>query len=231
MQRQLAELDSRAQALHRHRLARAAHADLLARRLPRAARGRGARRGDARAVHRASSASRSTALGKLATDLLDLSRLEAGSLELRPERDRHRASSPDGRRRVRAGARGPRVPPRAAARRGAASRPSAILSAWPRSCASSSTTRCSHTPDRHRRRGLGRRAATARVRLAVTDFGTGHQARRARARLRALLHLRRRPGLGPRPGDRARAGRAHGRATSAPTSVPGRTTFSLELPP
>ena len=36
-------------------------------------------------VPAASCASRSTACGKLATDLLDLSRLEAGSLELRPE--------------------------------------------------------------------------------------------------------------------------------------------------
>ena len=36
-------------------------------------------------------------------------------------------------------------------------------------------------------------------------------ARRPRARLRALLHLRRRPGVGPRPGHRPRAGRAHGR--------------------
>ena len=51
----------RAQALHRHRLARAAHADLLARRLPGAARGRGARRGDAARPSCASCASRSTA--------------------------------------------------------------------------------------------------------------------------------------------------------------------------
>ena len=42
-----------AQAVHRAGVARAAHADLLARRLPRAARGRGARRRDARAVPRA----------------------------------------------------------------------------------------------------------------------------------------------------------------------------------
>ena len=41
-----------AQAVHRVGVARAAHADLLARRLPRAARGRGARRRDARPVPR-----------------------------------------------------------------------------------------------------------------------------------------------------------------------------------
>ena len=46
-----------AQAVHRPGLARAAHADLLPRRLPRAARGRGARRGDARAVPRAAARS------------------------------------------------------------------------------------------------------------------------------------------------------------------------------
>ena len=51
----------RAQAVHRHRLARAAHADLLARRVPRAARGRGARRGDPRPVPAQMRASRSTA--------------------------------------------------------------------------------------------------------------------------------------------------------------------------
>ena len=43
----------RAQAVHRPGVARAAHADLLARRLPRAARGRGARRRDAGPVPRA----------------------------------------------------------------------------------------------------------------------------------------------------------------------------------
>ena len=41
-----------AQAVHRLGVARAAHADLLPRRLPRAARGRGARRGDAAPVPR-----------------------------------------------------------------------------------------------------------------------------------------------------------------------------------
>ena len=61
MQRQLAELDTARRAVHRDRLARAAHADLLARRLPRAARGRGPRRGDARAASWTSCASRSTA--------------------------------------------------------------------------------------------------------------------------------------------------------------------------
>src|SRR5204863_10187767 len=40
----------------------------------------------------------------------------------------------------------------------------------------------------------------------------GHQARVAGADLRAVLHLRRRPGLGAGPGHRPRAGRAHARA-------------------
>ena len=85
MQQPARRARQRAQALHRHRLARAAHADLLARRLPRAARGRGARRGDARRSSSRQLREQVDRLGKLATDLLDLSRLEAGSLELRPE--------------------------------------------------------------------------------------------------------------------------------------------------
>ena len=48
--------------------------------LPRAARRRGARRADAARVPRRRCASRSTRLTKLATDLLDLSRLDAGRL-------------------------------------------------------------------------------------------------------------------------------------------------------
>ena len=70
----------RPRRVHRERLARAAHAALLARRLPRAARRPGARRGDARASSSRRCASRSTRLTKLATDLLDLSRLDAGRL-------------------------------------------------------------------------------------------------------------------------------------------------------
>ena len=52
MQEQLRARGPRAARVHRERLARAAHADLLARRLRGAAPGRGARRGDARRVPR-----------------------------------------------------------------------------------------------------------------------------------------------------------------------------------
>ena len=52
MQQQLRQRRRGAQGVHRHRLARAAHADLLARRLRGAAPGRGARRGDPARVPR-----------------------------------------------------------------------------------------------------------------------------------------------------------------------------------
>ena len=53
----------------------------------------------------------------LATELLDLSRLEAGALELRPGADRRRPARPRGRRRVHPGGRAPRRRGRARARR------------------------------------------------------------------------------------------------------------------
>ena len=85
MQRQLARLDRARKQFIAHGLARAAHADLLARRLPRAAR----RTRTSTRRRAGSSSTRSAAqverLRKLAAELLDLSRLEAGALELRPE--------------------------------------------------------------------------------------------------------------------------------------------------
>ena len=61
MQRQLAQLDYARKRVHRERVARAAHADLLARRLPRAAPGRGPRRATPAREFIRRCASRSTA--------------------------------------------------------------------------------------------------------------------------------------------------------------------------
>jgi signal transduction histidine kinase len=85
MQRQLGELDSARKRFIADGVARAAHADLLARRLPRAAAGRGARPRD-RDAFLTQVRDQVERLKNLATDLLDLSKLEAGSLELRRER-------------------------------------------------------------------------------------------------------------------------------------------------
>ena len=158
-------------------------------------------------------------LGKLATELLDLSRLEAGSLELRPEptdvgqlaRDVAAEFTPvaaqhDSRPELRARREPIEV--------------GATLSASPRSCASSSTT-----PSATRRpaptSSFRPPARTASVRLAVPDSGPGIRAPDHASHLRAVLHLRRRAGLRPRPRHRARAGRAHGGASYRARASPG----------
>jgi two-component system OmpR family sensor kinase len=67
------------------------------------------------------------------------------------------------------------------------------------------------------------------VRLAVTDFGTGHQAQRHGSHLRAVLHVRRRPGSGlglAIAHELAERMKGDLRAESRP----GRTTFTLEFP-
>ena len=131
-----------AQAVHRLRLARAAHADLLARRLPRAAGRRGPRRGDAARSSSSQLRGQVDRMRKLATELLDLSRLEAGALELRPE--------PTDLGQLAREVAAEFAPARAAARlrRRAATSPTsrssstATPSAWRRCCVSCSTTRC-----------------------------------------------------------------------------------------
>ncbi len=130
----------RAQPLHRDGLARAAHADLLDRRIPRAARGRGARRGDAGDVHppgpRAGRPAR-PARDRPPRPLQARGRIARAAPRAHgPARDRPRR-----RGRVRAGARGPRIAPRAAPRGRPSPRPTATRSGWRRSCVSSSTTR------------------------------------------------------------------------------------------
>ena len=79
-------------------------------------------------------------LGTLATSLLDLSRLEAGSLELRPEQTDRRHARARRRVGVRAGAAGQRIASARCAWTASRSRRCATLNAWLRCCASSSTT-------------------------------------------------------------------------------------------
>jgi two-component system OmpR family sensor kinase len=167
-------------------------------------------------------------LGKLATDLLDLSRLEAGSLELRPEPTDVAAIC-----RTVAGEFAP-----AAAQRSSELRldlPSGPLEATcdPERLAQIMRilidNALRHTPDRTNvvvsaaRNGAG-------VRVAVADAGPGIK----RAELDRVFEPfytsddQRGSGLGLAIA-RELAERMRGRLGAA--SVPGRTTFSLELPP
>ena len=88
----------RPQGVHRQRLARAAHADLLARRLRRAARGRGPRSGEPRAEFVRTMRGQIDRLTKLTADLLDLSKLDADAIAIRRRAGRPgraaRAASP-----------------------------------------------------------------------------------------------------------------------------------------
>ena len=220
----------RAQALHRHRLARAAHADLLARRLPRAARGRGARRGDARASSSRQLREQVDA-ARQAGDRAARPLAPGGGLARaapradRPRRARPRRSPPSSRRRSRRTS-----PSSSCASPASRSRPTCDPERVAQILRILIDNALDPHPGRHRRRRLGRERRNGRVRLAVTDFGAGIKRSDMPPHLRALLHLRRRAGLRPRPGDRPRAGRAHGRRAVAPQRVPGRTTFALELP-
>ena len=146
-------------------------------------------------------------LGKLATDLLDLSRLEAGSLELRREQtdigvltravsaefapalDKH-----DSTLELRLGD----EPIEAVCDPERVAQVLRILI----------DNALTHTS------GTGVVVSAARdngaVRLAVSDDGPGIRDAARRARLRAVLHVRRCAGLGSRAGDRPRARRADG---------------------
>ena len=168
-------------------------------------------------------------LQKLSVDLLDLSRLDSGAMELQPEHvdlaeltrsvvgefrpalsdhgtnvlmrgPRRRAA---GQLRPRAGGPDHAYPPR--------QRPAA----YPRG----------HRRHRERApRQRGRRAHGGRLRPRAS-------ARVAREGLRALLHRRRRPGSGPRARHRARARRAHGRAAHARLPATAAPRSSCACPP
>ena len=83
-------------------------------------------------------------LQKLAVDLLDLSRLDAGSVELHPEPVDLGGARPLGRGRVHPRPRPARLAASSVPDQPARSGPPATVSGWPRSCVSCSTTRSPH---------------------------------------------------------------------------------------
>ena len=146
----------------------------------------------------------------LATELLDLSRLEAGSLELRPEQvdlgelarsvageftpavSRHHSQvSLD-------------LPEREISVTCDPERVAQIVRILHRQCAHPHARRHGHRGEH----GARERTGPARG----PRLGPGHQAHLGGAHLRALLHVRRRPGIGPGTRDRPRPGRADVRA-------------------
>ena len=123
------------------------------------------------------SASRSTGCGKLATDLLDLSRLEAGSLELRAEPTDVAELA-----RTVAAEFAPALAAHELARSSCACRDEPLEATCdPERVAQIMRILIDNALAPHARRAptsrSGRRARTARARLAVADCGPGHQAR------------------------------------------------------
>ena len=184
---------ARAARVHRQRLARAAHADLLARRLPRAARDEDLDEATRREFL-APMQEQVARLTRLATDLLDLSRLDAGRLHV----EREPSTWPRSRRRSRdefaplARSEGHGDRARASTR---SPRRSATSCACCRSAGSwsrtRSGTRAPGTPMQIRRRPSRRRGGARR-----RGRRAGIAAEHAPARLRALL-----PRGGGRPGS------------------------------
>ena len=126
------------------------------------------------------------------------------------ERDRPRRARAHGHRRVHPRARPARLAPRAAPAPTGGSRPSATAERVAQIMRILIDNALTHTPhghrDRRQRRAQQRPRPARRPRLRP-----GHPPDDAAAHLRAVLHLRRRPGLRPRARDRARAGRADAR--------------------
>ena len=166
-------------------------------------------------------------LRKLSVDLLDLSTLESGSLELRPEQVDlgELTRSVSGEFEPTLAQHDSHLELRLPARRIEAMCDPVRVAQIMRILIDNALT---HTPPGTRIVVTAGRD-DGHVRLAVRDDGDGHRAAGAAADLRAVLHRRRRPGLRARAGDRERARRADGGRLSV-DSAPGDTVFTLELP-
>ena len=233
MQRRLARARQRPQAVHRQRLARAAHADLLARRLRRAARGRGARpRGagrvrahDARADRPADEA-RPPTCSTSPSSTPARSSSSAEPVDLARARPRGRRAS-SGRAAERHGSRA-RASARATGPPSRPGRPGRVAQIIRILLDNALTHTPEGTVDRDRQRELRQRQRRAdRLRRRPR-----HHRARPGADLRALLH--------GRPRERLRASAWRSPASSPSgwtgelepiTSHRGRTAFTLDLPP
>ena len=230
MQRQLSPARRGAQEVHRHRLPRAAHADLLARRLRRAARGRGPRPGDPRAASWSRCATRSSGCASSSVDLLDLSRLESGIARAPARAGRPRRARPLGLRRSSSRRSPPTTPTSSCGCRPARSRRSATRCGSPRSCASCSTTR-SPTPRSGTRIVVtAARAATAASGSRCATTAAGSTPTPPSGSSSRSTPPTERPGLRARAGHRQRARRADGRPPGAALAARARRSSRLELP-
>ena len=167
-------------------------------------------------------------LGKLSVDLLDLSRLEAGSLELRPEEVDlgELTRSVSGEFEPTLAQHDSRLELRLPARRIDAQCDPVRVAQIMRILIDNALT---HTPPgtqivvtagaRERPRAAGR----ARRRRGDRRAGPA-------ADLRAVLHRRRCPGLGARTGDRLASWPSGCPARLSVRSIPGETVFTLEIP-
>ena len=196
-----------AQAVHRLGVARAAHADLLARRLPRAARRRGPRRGDAAPVPRpAARPGRPHAQARHRAARPVAARI--GRARAPARADRPRPARARGGRRVHARGAAARVG-RGARARGRPDRARLRPRAGRAGASYPARQRVGPHARRHGCPGFGRPPERARAPRGLRPR-LRHQAPEHAPHLRAVLHIQRGgAGRRPRPRDRARAGRAH----------------------
>ena len=221
----------RAQGVRRERVARAANAAVLDRRVPRAARGRGARRGDAPRLHRDDAGAGAAAGEALDRPPRPLARRRRPADASCASRSISATSSQHARRRARA--------PRGVDA-GTCSRRTIDDDVWclgddarilqiGRALATNAMT---HTPAGTTRDARERGGARDRAELVVEDDGPGIPDEPARSGVRALLPGRGWDGVGERarPRDRAASSRGSWAATCGSSPRRARRVFTLDLP-